>query len=248
MVLDVLRTYSTWLLIVLVSCLTISVVFFLISYRHARRDALFMWRKAAAARSRALFGVILILILAIGGVFWLILIGPSPTPVVYAAPSVTPAATPIVATRAVAVAASETPAPPPATHTPIPTQTPIPQPSATATVAPTLPARPGFSDVVLARGVSADKEPVAPGNDFPQISAPIYAFFSYYSMMQGSTWSYAWFRDDMEMTRETQEWTWGWAGRAYVFYEPLGGYTPGEYRVRFYLGNQLQAEASFAIH
>ncbi len=249
MMLDWLRMYSTWVLIVLVIFLAVSVVFFLVAYRHARSDTLFVWRRAAAARSRRLFGVIIVLLLAIGAVFWLILIGPSPTPVAYAAPSVTPTTTPTGMGRA-SVSPTPTPTPPPATSPapPTPTPTPLPAPSATPTPFPTLPAKPGISDVVLARGVSDNKEPVDPGNDFPSTNNPIYAFFTYSGMTQRAAWSYAWFREDQELTRETQEWAWGWAGRAYVFFGPLGGYTAGEYRVRFYIGDQLQAEATFVIH
>jgi len=243
MALNFLIRYSTWALIVLLVALGVNLAAFLISYRHARHDALFIWRKEAAVRCRWLLALFVVLCAAIGAVLWVRWKEPALPPAARVTP---PPATPTqtVETAMPATAPTDTPLSAEETVAPTPVATltpPATQPTATP------PARPYIRDVILARGVSDAREPVEPGTQFPAGPERLYAFFSYGNMTGPLTWSQAWYKDDTELARETGPWTYGWAGRAYVFYMPAGGWTPGAYSVRFYIGDLLEAESTFII-
>jgi len=247
LILSLLREYYRWVLVGLGLVMAISIVVFLINYRHARHDALFIWRSAARARCRRLFGAMALQCLAIGAVVWLVLAGPSPTVarVALASPSTTPTQTrPIPAPSKTPAAAVVEPTA--TATTPRPAASPTPTEVPAATSVPTA-GNPRFHDIVLARAVSAHKAPVDAGNQFAVGSEVVYAFFSFSDVPAGAPWGYAWLNGSIEMVHEATTWTWGRTGRAYIFFGPAGGYEAGDYGVRLYIGDQFQAEATFTI-
>jgi len=246
LILSLLREYYRWVLVGLGVLMAISIVAFLINYRHARHDALFMWRSAARTRCRRLFGAMALQSLAIGAVVWLVLAGPPSPPVsiALASPSTTPTATRSSAAPSATPAAAGEPTATATLAGPTASFTPTPAPPATSV--PTA-GRPQFRAIVLARDVSADKAPVGAGNEFAIGSRRVYAFFSYSDVPAGAAWSYAWLSESGEMAREAATWVWGSAGQAYIFFGPAGGYEAGDYRVRLYMGDEFQAEATFTI-
>jgi len=111
------------------------------------------------------------------------------------------------------------------------------------------PAPPGaaFGEITFGRGITEDKQPLEPGTVFAASPQPVYAFFEYRGMANGTAWTFVWLRDGEEMWRETWEWSWGSYGRTWLFYTPPGGYTPGNYEVRLYIGDELQQTGTFVV-
>jgi serine/threonine-protein kinase len=154
---------------------------------------------------------------------------------------------------------TETPAPA-AAATPGPAQTepgalplsppPGPGPGPIQTPAPlTIQENSPFTNLLLARGISDDHQPVAPGSSFTPGRDPIYLFFDYRGIQPGTQWGHVWFWGDQQLDRSITTWpeTWSTAGRAWVFYTPEGGYQPGPHEVRLLVNDQVVASASFVI-
>jgi serine/threonine-protein kinase len=146
-----------------------------------------------------------------------------------------------LATPAPGAAPTPTVIPPPASG---PSPTPISTP-AMMTVAEGSP----FTNLVLARGIGDDLQPLSPGNDFPSSSQPVYLFFDYQGIQPGDHWGHAWIWGDQQLDRSINTWPqdWGTAGTAWVFYTPEGGYQPGPYEVRLLLNDQVVASATFVM-
>jgi hypothetical protein len=240
---DLLSQYSTWALIAVALALAVSIVAFLNEYRQAKRAPFYFWRQESAARSRRLLALIVVLALATAGLSALALSPPARAIPVAARP--TPSAT---ATHAAALPL------PTATATAEPPATlpPSPEPTATETAtatpaAPTAPPKPRFDNLVLAAGVTNDKKPVGAGTQFPFQTEVIYAIFNYTNMLNGMPWTHVWLQGDQEIGRETESWQWGYAGTAFVFFGPIGGYITGTYRMQLWIGQELQQEATFSV-
>jgi len=161
---------------------------------------------------------------------------------------VPPAATPLLEP-----AAGETLSPI-ATSTPVaaPAQTSIPTPTFTLAPTPapvTVAESSPFNNVVLARGISDDHQPLSPGNEFTISAQPVYLFFDYRGVQPGTRWGHVWLWGDQELDRSITTWPedWGTAGTAWVFYTPEGGYQFGPYEVRLLLNDQIVASASFVM-
>jgi serine/threonine protein kinase len=173
-------------------------------------------------------------------VTWLADILPTPLP-----PTPTPG---LVLETALPTATTATPITP--TQTSGPTPVPNPSPTPISTPAPvTISEGSPFSNLVLARGISDDHQPVSPGDDFPASSQPVYLFFDYRGIKPGTRWGHVWFWGDQQLDRSITDWPedWGTAGTAWVFYTPEGGYQPGPYEVRLLVNDQVVASASFVM-
>jgi hypothetical protein len=121
-------------------------------------------------------------------------------------------------------------------------------PTATpAMVALAVPSGAGFGEIVFSRDISADNQPLEAGTVFAAGSEPVYVFFEYRGLSNGVLWTQAWYREGEEMWRDTGPWQWGSRGRAWFFYTPPSGYTPGNYEVRLYIGDELQQTGMFIV-
>jgi serine/threonine protein kinase len=147
---------------------------------------------------------------------------------------------------------SFTPSPPPTpTDTPRPTYTLrptfTPTPAIPLAVAPTAPFT--LSNLTLARSINADGEPVSPGTVFEPGSEPVYAFFNYEGMQAGTHWAHTWQQGNVELDRAEGDWPaeWGDRGLAWVYYAPAGGFTPGDYEVRIWVGGKVIISKTFSV-
>jgi len=104
-----------------------------------------------------------------------------------------------------------------------------------------------FGPLVLARDMDAAKEPVDEGQAFSLDDRPVYAFFQYRDMQNGMFWSQEWHREGELLWRGDARWSWGQAGRSWVFYTPPYGWTAGSYEVRLYLEGRLEQAATFSM-
>ncbi len=138
----------------------------------------------------------------------------------------------------------------------IPTQTSMPTPSPSFSPTPistpvsvTVAEGGPFANLILARGISDDHQPLSPGNDFTVNDQPVYLFFDYRGMQAGARWGHVWIWGDQQLDRSITTWPedWGTAGKAWVFYTPEGGYQPGPYEVRLLVNDQVVASASFVM-
>lgn len=163
----------------------------------------------------------------------------TPPPTV-ALPTLTPPPSP----RAAAASPPPlTPVPPPPST---PTFTPPPTPTSTPSPRPTAQGQ-HFRALILARGITNDKQPVAEGTAFTLDDRPVYVFFEYQGMTNGVRWGQEWRRGDEVLGREDALWEWGSTGRAWVYFVPPFGWTVGTYEVRLYVEGRLEAAAQFTM-
>lgn len=150
--------------------------------------------------------------------------------------------TTLTATQATPAATPLQPAIPAASPSPASTAGSSPLPATVTGAGP-------FSNLLLARGISQDNQPLSPGDDFPASSQPVYLFFDYQGIQPGTRWGHVWFWGDQQLDRSITTWSenWGTAGTAWVFYTPEGGYQPGPYQVRLLVNDQVVASASFVM-
>lgn len=259
MYLALLRQYSTWVLIGLGLALTVSIVAFIFAYRNAKRAPYFMWRQEAARRARLLFGLIFIFLIAVGGMVWLIRAGPDLPATLARSPS--PSATPPGGSKPALETPGQSAVAPSATAPARLTATPTSLPTGTATSAanrvptgtpildssgqPVTDAHLEF--VTFARGVSEDNQPVDPTAEFASDSGPVYIFFEYARLRNGTEWAFVWRGDSVELSRETLRWDWGGFGQAYLFFEPPGGYQTGDYQVQVSVEDRLLIDERFRV-
>ena len=132
--------------------------------------------------------------------------------------------------------------PPPVAEQPTPTliSTPIPQ-----TVTEGSP----FSNLVLARGIDENNQPVSPGSQFPTGDRPVYLFFDYENIEPGTRWGHMWVKGGEELGRTLATWPaeWGTVGAAWVYYAPGDDYGPGLYEAHLLVGDKAVASVTFIV-
>jgi hypothetical protein len=104
-----------------------------------------------------------------------------------------------------------------------------------------------FGEITLARGVTDDNKPKDSGTVFPANISRLYAFFGYRNMSDGVLWTQVWYREGKEIGSESNLWEWGSYGTAWIFLQPVGGYSRGEYEVRLYIGDELKQTVTFTV-
>lgn len=157
------------------------------------------------------------------------------TPTLTSATAVTATLTPVGMTPTEVVTGTVEPSP-----TPTVTDTPV---SSTVTPGPGI----EIKNLVFSRAITPDYKPRSPGTTFSPGENYIYAFFEYQGMQNGVVWRHVWSRGAEQLLSETRLWEWGNYGRAYVFFSPAGGYTPGQYKVQIYVGDVLKQTGEFTI-
>lgn len=128
------------------------------------------------------------------------------------------------------------------TVTPTPAPIPTPGPPVVADNSP-------FTNLVIARGITADEQPEKVGASFAPGSTPIYLFFNYEAIEPGTSWAHRWTWGDTEL--DTYEETWpdyyNESGVAWVYYSPAGGYQPGPYTITLEVNGEVVATVTFVV-
>lgn len=179
---------------------------------------------------------------------------PAPAPVVV---EVVPtfagdaAPAPVVPTPTGAAVAPQTDAAAP-TASPGPRDTPSPTPTLVSLPTPGPPVVESdspFTNLILARGVSADNQPEKAGTSFAPGSQPIYLFFDYVNINSGTPYTHRWVWADTELAANEETWPDSFAnsGTAWVFYSPSGGFQAGPYQVTLEINGSTVATATFVV-
>jgi hypothetical protein len=92
--------------------------------------------------------------------------------------------------------------------------------------------------------IGKDNGPVNPANTFPAGFARIYFFGIYTDMSKGVLW-----RRELRMNGETLEsheylWGQGSTGTFFFFFGREGGFQPGQYEIRLYIGSGADPAAT----
>lgn len=130
------------------------------------------------------------------------------------------------------------------------TATPSPTPTATDTpVFSTVTPDPetAVESIVFSSSVTSDNKPKNPARVFPPGDDYIYAFYEFSDMRNGVAWRHVWYKGSEELGSEGALWEWGSHGQAYVFFSPVGGFTPGRYMVQFHVGGELKGSGTFVV-
>jgi hypothetical protein len=169
--------------------------------------------------------------------------------------TLTPTPAPIItATRTLAPTRTPTTTPtrrPTATPPFIPTLTPeVPLPDSALTPLPSeVPAGDDANITIITLAAARDDagQPVDPGTEFPPYIPRVHLFIHYEGMRNGIPWTFAIYREGDLLDSVTQLWEWGTEGKTDLYHEPPGGYAPGIYEMRVFIGDRLQGIAQFVV-
>ncbi len=265
-----LQTNAGTLLIAAAIGLAITLGLFWRAWYESRRGQFYYTREQAARRARNLGLFVVLPLMAVVVALFIHWLDNRQRP----EPSAT--ATPSVDLTTSLAPSTPTPAPPAETPTLRPTPTASPSPTATAaaeTPSPT-PSPTGvtpdlllptalltpppegavmpnpdanFGPITLAAGIDDDKQPLDIGSIFPVGTQRVYAFFEFHNMAPGTPWTQAWYWNRREAGSETTLWEYSSQGHSWIFFGPRLGYEAGVWEVRLYIGQLLQAQASFEV-
>jgi hypothetical protein len=169
--------------------------------------------------------------------------------------TLTPTPAPIItATRTLAPTRTPTTTPtrrPTATPPFIPTLTPeVPLPDSALTPLPSeVPAGDDANITIITLAAARDDagQPVDPGTEFPPYIPRVHLFIHYEGMRNGIPWTFAIYREGDLLDSVTQLWEWWTEGKTDLYHEPPGGYAPGIYEMRVFIGDRLQGVAQFVV-
>jgi S1-C subfamily serine protease len=102
---------------------------------------------------------------------------------------------------------------------------------------------PMFSDIVF--GVLDEGGGLVGTNYVLPEGSAIQARFNYRNMQSGIPWSYIWYYEGAELTRDTANWDGDAQGTRLI--TAAADFIPGQYRLELYINNQLAAKADFVI-
>ena len=147
--------------------------------------------------------------------------------------------------------------------TPTPSATLIPSitPTASETPTPTIPEaitvlfretvtpRPEsvFSPIEVARRLDRLNRALNPAEAFENPVGILYGAFTYDFLDDGVRWTALWYRGDRIVCSETKPWEDGTGGYGYAECAPAGGWEPGEYELRIFLGETWKVSARFRV-
>jgi hypothetical protein len=247
-VLILARIASLALALLIVVAVTVA----LLNFRQSGKAAYFILRKQNRARA---WRWVLVAILAFAAlVVTLILpaVLPKGGPPAVATPGVTEAPLPtLLTTTSAPELTPESPqaAPPSPTATLAPPATQAPTPLI-ATIASSVTPPPGASLEItaIASGLGPGAIPLDPGNTFEAGITTIYVFFDHTNMPIGTSWSVVLLINGGVMLNESYAWDMSENGQGrYRFFEARDGWPPGNYEVRFYLGDRLADSEFFTL-
>ncbi len=168
--------------------------------------------------------------------------------------ALTPTNSPPTRIAPTVAAATLTPTSIPPTETPLPTSTPSPTPPALVNLTPDFNATPraptpGFSLTLVTAdtSVNANGTPLSPSQSFTAGVKRIYFFITFAQMENGVAWSRVLYRDGIAIQGNTLLWSLGSAGSSYFFFGDEAGYTPGNYEVRIFVGDQQVSQLQIDV-
>lgn len=272
MVLNLPDLFAALHLVLIVACwlgVLICLVVMLRAHRE-RQIAPFSFQRDAARMRFQRAGLLAIFLVALSLVIWgagraagptvrgvatdfaaRFIVRPTPTPTITPSPTPVPPSPTPVPTQTPTPTLTATPVPPTLTPSPSPSPTPttvrilgpfaeVPTPVVTGDV-------PAVGDFVFSREITDSGEPIESQVRFSAGPGPIHAVFRFANMRNGISWSHAWLRDGQELIRGEDTWQWGVDGRAWLFFNPVGGFSPGTYELHLYVEGELRQSGGFVV-
>ena len=142
------------------------------------------------------------------------------------------------------------------THTPtiLPTETPIPSPEISDTPEPTYtpePTSPTFGPITFHMEEDYNQEDLEnPVTEFPNGTTKVYACFDYWAMTPTTRVSDYWYVNGQEWNSFSENWDEGDEGTMcwYIYYsDKLAGLENGDWKLKIFIGSDLEQEAEFYI-
>ena len=99
----------------------------------------------------------------------------------------------------------------------------------------------------ISSGISPSLTPVNAGTVFPTGIPRVYYWVEFDNMVNGVSWSQVLLLNGTVIRSESEAWDRGEEGTAYYFFGAQDGWPAGSYEIRFYLGDQLVASATYII-
>ncbi len=105
-----------------------------------------------------------------------------------------------------------------------------------------------FTNLRLARQITADSQPSGVDTAFAVSNHPLYLFFDYANIPPNTTWGHRWMWADTEIGAYQAVWQDEGEGTAWIFFVPEGGYQAGPYEVTLSIEGRVVATATFVIN
>lgn len=107
----------------------------------------------------------------------------------------------------------------------------------------------GFGRIQFAESLSDEQIPVDPSDTFQYGITEISAYFPYFGMSDGISWTREWLHDDEEFVKVDDTWSEGREGvtSRNMGYESEDPLDPGTYTLNLYINGQLARSAEFTV-
>jgi len=232
--------------ILLLAAVLLSILVGINSIRSGQRLLYFRKRRQLILRGWRLLFVALIL----AGILFLVNRFAEPVAYRFYPPSPTITITPTITETPTITVTPTITLTPTITNTPSITETPAMPIAVEAQFQSTITPNPTviFSDLVFSTELDKDFQPVNSASEFKNPVPKVYGVFSYDQMTVGAQWTALWYRGQDLVCFETLPWNGGTGGFGYTECDaPVGGWLPGEYDVRLFLGTYWKRTGRFAV-
>jgi serine protease Do len=106
---------------------------------------------------------------------------------------------------------------------------------------------PTLTDLIFSEGVTADDRPTNPTYLLPSGITDVYAFFDFESMSDGLAWRHVWSYEGEPLASNSETWSGGESGFAWVSLSAEAPLDPGAYRLELFVEGNLVAASDFTI-
>ena len=104
-----------------------------------------------------------------------------------------------------------------------------------------------LGDISFSTKISEQFQAVDPTNLFAVGNYTVYATFSYDGMVDGLAWAWVWRHEGEVVDGGNELWAYGEDGPGYIYYNPEGGFNPGEYSLEVWVNGELFTRANMRM-
>ncbi len=104
-----------------------------------------------------------------------------------------------------------------------------------------------FSPLEFSQRLDRLNRAIGPGEAFENPVPMLFGAFTYDALDDGIRWTALWYFGPEIVCSETKPWDGGTGGYGFTECAPLGGFQPGEYEVRMFLGETWEVSGRFLI-
>lgn len=104
-----------------------------------------------------------------------------------------------------------------------------------------------FSPVEVSDRIDSINRAIDPGISWANPLQTLYGAFTYDFLEDGVRWTALWYLEDQVICVESEPWIGGTGGYGYTECLPADGWTPGDYEIQLFLGEQWKVSTVFSV-